>query len=208
MITADLVKKWILRLAEVYAAEKAYLTELDSPIGDADHGINLDRGFSAVVVEFEKSNPETISEMLKLTAMTLIRTVGGASGPLYGTWFLKASIAASNYEKLDAAHFVKVVEAAVEGVAQRGKAALNDKTMLDVWIPVVERIKEKLDDGENIQALLLEAEEVAAERLKATIPMIARKGRASFLGERSIGHQDPGATSSFFLIRTAREIFE
>lgn len=181
------------------------LTDLDSPIGDADHGINMDRGFTAVQLELNKTPGDTIAEVLKTTAMTLIRTVGGASGPLYGTWFLKASIAAGEASTLDAERFVAVVREAVEGLKVRGKADVGAKTMIDVWGPVLDRMEQDLQAGADLSVLLREATEVARERMEATIPMLATKGRASFLGERSIGHQDPGATSSFLMIEAARD---
>lgn len=203
--TVDSARAWIARLGEVYARDKAMLTDLDSPIGDADHGINMDRGFTAVQLELNKTPGDTIAEVLKTTAMTLIRTVGGASGPLYGTWFLKASIAAGEASTLDAERFVAVVREAVEGLKVRGKADVGAKTMIDVWGPVLDRMEQDLQAGADLSVLLREATEVARERMEATIPMLATKGRASFLGERSIGHQDPGATSSFLMIEAARD---
>ena len=205
VITAESTKAWVIRLAEVFAREKERLTELDSSIGDADHGINLDRGFSAVREELNKVNPDGIADILKTTAMVLIRTVGGASGPLYGTWFLKAATTVGGATTLDGAAFVAMVEEATNGLKARGKSDVGEKTMVDVWVPVLARLKSDLAEGKELDAMLDAAVSVAEAQVAATIPMIAKKGRASFLGERSIGHQDPGATSSWLMIRAACE---
>ena len=196
---------WFDELQAVYADKKEYLTELDSAIGDADHGINLDRGFTAVKAALGTTPPTTISEALKSVAMTLIKTVGGASGPLYGTWFLKASIAAQNLEALDAAAFVAVVGEGVAGVMARGKAEVGHKTMVDVWVPALEAMRGALDGGGDLAAVLDAAIDAAKTAVQTTVDMVAVKGRASFLGERSRGHQDPGATSSLLMLEAARK---
>jgi dihydroxyacetone kinase-like protein len=198
---------WINALTQVYAENKQFLTQLDSNIGDADHGINMDRGFQAVKVELDKTNPQDISAVLKTVAMSLIRTVGGASGPLYGTFFMRASAACANKAELGPADVVALFEAGLEGVLQRGKAELNDKTMVDAQKPALEAMKQALADGADIQTILQAGVAAAEAGVKNTIPLQARKGRASYLGERSIGHQDPGATSSYLLIKAAADLW-
>jgi dihydroxyacetone kinase-like protein len=191
-VSREQVLAWLEALQQVYAQNKDRLTELDSAIGDADHGINMERGFTAVRVELAAEAPADMRGILQKVAAVLIRTVGGASGPLYGTFFLRAAAAASGAE-LNALAFL---EAGVEGVRQRGKAEPGDKTMLDALIPAVEAMR---TGG-------LDAAAAAAESgMLATIPMQARKGRASYLGARSVGHQDPGATSAWLMIKTAAE---
>lgn len=198
---------WLDTLAQVYADNKQYLTQLDSNIGDADHGINMDRGFTAVKADLEKTNPQDISAVLKTVAMSLIRTVGGASGPLYGTFFMRASAACANKDELAPADVVALFEAGLEGVLQRGKAELNDKTMVDAQKPALEAMKQALADGSDLKTILEKGTAAAEEGMKNTIPLQARKGRASYLGERSIGHQDPGATSSYLLIKAAADLW-
>lgn len=182
---------------------KEYLTQLDSAIGDADHGINMSRGFNAALAEIDGKEPEDIAGALKAVSMALIKKVGGAAGPLYGTFFLKASAAASGKEELDADGVLELFKEGVEGLKQRGKAQQGDKTMLDAWIPAIEAMEGAKSDG---VAAMLEAGAAAAESgMKATIPLVARKGRASYMGERSKGHQDPGATSTHLILRAAAE---
>ncbi|MBI1880846.1 MAG: dihydroxyacetone kinase subunit L [Chloroflexi bacterium] len=194
MVNRDNLLAWIDALAQVYADNKQYLTQLDSNIGDADHGINMDRGFTAVKADLDKTNPQDISAILKTVAMSLIRTVGGASGPLYGTFFMRASAACANKAELGPADVVALFEAGLDGVLQRGKAELNDKTMVDAQRPALEAMKQALADGADLKTILQKGAAVAEEGMKNTIPLQARKGRASYLGERSIGHQDPGAS--------------
>ena len=200
----DLVA-WLKALQVTYRDHKDDLTELDSAIGDADHGINMDRGFTAVKAELDKGAGQDPGTVLKTVAMTLIRTVGGASGPLYGTFFLRASTACSGKSELDASDVVEMFEAGVMGVKQRGKAELNDKTMIDALSPALEAMRQAQSAQADITEMLRLATLAAEEGMKNTIPLRAKKGRASYLGERSIGHQDPGATSSFLLIRTMAE---
>jgi dihydroxyacetone kinase-like protein len=191
-VSRQQVLAWLDALQRVYAENKELLTELDSAIGDADHGSNMDRGFTAVKAELAASAPADIRGILQKVATVLIRTVGGASGPLYGTFFLRASAAAGETE-LDVPGFL---QAGVEGVRQRGKAEPGDKTMLDALLPALEAIRNRGLEG---------AAAAAEAGMLATIPMQARKGRASYLGARSVGHQDPGATSAWLLLRTAAE---
>ena len=206
MVDGVAVLSWIKALQAVYAENKQYLTDLDAAIGDADHGINMDRGFTRVVQELDKNKPPDISGILKTVAMVLIKTVGGAAGPLYGTFFLRAGAACAGKEEMDAADIVAMLEAGLEGVVQRGKAGLNDKTMVDALTSGLIRMKQLLADGAEIKEMLQQGAAATQQGMKDTIPMLARKGRASYLGERSIGHQDPGATSSYLLMETMARI--
>jgi dihydroxyacetone kinase-like protein len=208
MVGRDNLLAWIKALQQVYAENKEYLTQLDSAIGDADHGINMNRGFTAVQAELEKSTPAEISNILKTVAMTLIRTVGGASGPLYGTFFLRASTTCPDKPELEAADVVAIFEAGLAGVVQRGKAQLEDKTMVDALDPALNVMKEALAGGAALKDILAKGTAAAEAGMKSTIPLQAKKGRASYLGERSIGHQDPGATSSYLLLKAAAELWE
>jgi len=203
MVTTSSVVAWLQKLNDVYAENKGYLTDLDSAIGDADHGINMARGFAKVAEALEQQPPEDIGAACKTTSMTLIKTVGGASGPLYGTFFLKASMQATGKAELDAQGLLNLLEAGVDGVVSRGKAELEDKTMVDAWLPAIEAMKAAADQG--VSAMLAAGVEAAEKGMKATIPLVARKGRASYLGERSKDHQDPGATSTHLMLKAASE---
>lgn len=194
------VLAWLDRLQQVYAANTDLLTELDSAIGDADHGSNMDRGFTAVKAELVANPPGDIGAILKTAATVLIRTVGGASGPLYGTFFLRAAAAAAGKNELQPADVAAVWQAGIEGIRQRGKAEPGDKTMLDALLPALEI----LQAGGTLEA----AAPAAEAGMRATIPLQARKGRASYLGARSVGHQDPGATSAWLLVKTAAETWQ
>jgi dihydroxyacetone kinase-like protein len=207
MINRDNLYAWVTALQQVYAENKEYLTNLDSAIGDADHGINMNRGFTNAMADLEKSQPEDIDAILKTVAMTLIRTVGGAAGPLYGTFFMRASAACTGKAELGPADVVALFEAGLGGVLQRGKAELNDKTMVDALTPAVEAMKSSLSNGSNVAQILEKGTAAAKKGMQDTIPLQARKGRASYLGERSIGHQDPGATSSYLMLKTATEVW-
>lgn len=207
MISKEDVFSWIDALQKIYNENKKYLTELDSAIGDADHGINMDRGFTTVKAELEKTPLQDVAATLKTTAMTLIRTVGGASGPLYGTFFLRASSTCTGKTELLASDLVVLFEAGLKGIVQRGKAQLGDKTMVDALMPAVTAMKQSLQDGADLSRILQQGVTAAEQGMKDTIPLQARKGRASYLGERSIGHQDPGATSSYLLLKTALDVW-
>lgn len=202
MVTIDQLKNFLDELSKTYSDNAAHLTNLDSAIGDADHGINMDRGFKAVEAALSGITPPDIGDLLKTVSMQLIKTVGGASGPLYGTFFLKASMAAGKLSELDAVQLLRVIEEGVAGVIARGKAEPGDKTMVDAWKPALEAMRK---EQSSVKAMLAMGAEAAEEGMKATIPMLARKGRASYLGERSIGHQDPGATSTYLLLQTAAQ---
>jgi dihydroxyacetone kinase-like protein len=207
MVNRDNLLAWIDALVQIYAENKQFLTQLDSAIGDADHGINMDRGFQAVKADLAKSNPQDVSAVLKTVAMALIRTVGGAAGPLYGTFFMRASAVCANKTELNEADVVALFEAGLEGILQRGKAELNDKTMVDAQTPALNAMKQALADGADLKTILQKGTAAAEEGMKNTIPLQARKGRASYLGERSIGHQDPGATSSYLMIKAAADLW-
>ncbi len=195
---------WMREFAALIDENADALAELDAAIGDADHGSNMRRGTAAVVAALAESPPATPADTLKQVGMTLIRSVGGASGPLYGTFFLRAA-AACGENGVDAAGFAAILRAGRDGVVARGKAEPGDKTMLDALSPAVDALDESVGAGEEL-AKALDAALAAAEKGRdATTPMQARKGRASYLGERSVGHQDPGATSVTLLIRAARQ---
>jgi phosphoenolpyruvate---glycerone phosphotransferase subunit DhaL len=204
-LTYDDVVGWIRRFAAVIAENKEYLTELDSAIGDADHGINMDRGFQAVVPKVEALPPGDIGAAFKTVGSTLISTVGGASGPLYGTFFLQLGIASAGKSTIDLATLLAGLDAALTSMQRLGKAEPGDKTMLDALIPAREALRKALSDGASPQEAMNTAVAAAEEGMRATIPLVARKGRASYLGERSADHQDPGATSSYLLLRAAAD---
>ena len=199
------VLKWVEVLQQVYAGNRQWLTELDSAIGDADHGINMDRGFTAVKAELAAHVPPDIGSVFQNVATTLIRHVGGAAGPLYGTFFLRAAAACAGKTEIEAADVLALFQAGIEGVQQRGKAAAGDKTMMDALLPALDAMRKAIEDGGSLAAILDAAAAAAQAGMLGTIPMQARKGRASYLGARSIGHQDPGATSSYLLLRAAAD---
>ncbi len=205
MLTREDFLRWIEHYAALIAANRDYLVELDAAIGDADHGANMDRGFQAVLQKIEQENPADIGALLKTTAMTLISTVGGAAGPLYGTFFLQMGTKLAGKQEITLQEWSAALDAAVQGVQQRGKAELGDKTMLDSLLPAVRAVQEALANGSDVKDVLQSAVRAAEEGMKSTIPLIARKGRASYLGERSAGHQDPGATSAYLLLKAVAE---
>jgi phosphoenolpyruvate---glycerone phosphotransferase subunit DhaL len=206
-ISQDDVVAWLTLAAERIHDQKAYLTELDSAIGDADHGINMDRGFQAVLGVLPTLPQGDIGGLLKGIAMKLISTVGGASGPLYGTFFLRFGTATAGKPDLDIADFAAALDAGITGVKDRGKAEPNDKTMLDALLPASDALHAAIDRGDAPADALAAAVAAAQAGMEATIPLVARKGRASYLGERSAGHQDPGATSSHLLLKAAADTF-
>lgn len=197
------VTAWLREFAGLIAANKENLTELDSAIGDADHGTNMDRGMTAVVKALAAEPGAGPSALLKRAGMTLVSTVGGASGPLYGTAFLRMAAATGDAAALDGPTFAKALRAGLEGVVARGKAQAGDKTMYDALAPAVDALDAALASGQALPAAMQATVEAAAKGRDATIPLVARKGRASYLGERSAGHQDPGATSVTLLLTAA-----
>jgi dihydroxyacetone kinase-like protein len=204
-ISSDQIFTWIERFAAHIAEQKDYLTQLDAAIGDADHGANMHRGLQAVLAKKAELQNSDIGAMLKGVAMTLISTVGGASGALYGTFFLQASTLAGGRTELSPSEFGSVLEKGLAGIVLRGKAALGDKTMIDALQPAIKAYKLSIDSDETLEQALSKAVIAAEEGLKSTVPLVARKGRASYLGERSAGHPDPGATSTLILFRSAAE---
>ncbi|ADH61474.1 dihydroxyacetone kinase, L subunit [Thermoanaerobacter mathranii subsp. mathranii str. A3] len=203
VITKNDVLKIVDKIVEVIKENKEYLTELDAAIGDADHGINLDRGFDAVKQKLT-TLPETtdIGTILRTIGMTLVSTVGGASGPLYGTAFMRAGQVVQGKNELSEEDIVKIFEAALDGIKQRGKAEAGDKTMIDSIEPAYKALKESLENNIALPEALNRAANAAKEGMEYTKNISARKGRASYLGERSIGHLDPGATSAYLMIKT------
>jgi len=205
MIAHEDVLDWIRRYAAVVAENKAYLTELDSAIGDADHGINMDRGFKAVLEKLEGLQARDVGATFKAVGMTLISKVGGAAGPLYGTFFLQLGTVTTGKEAIALDEFVAALEAGIAGIQRLGKAEPGDKTMVDALLPARDAIKAAAADGASVGLAVGKAAEAAEAGMIATVPLVARKGRASYLGERSAGHQDPGATSSYLLLKCAAD---
>jgi phosphoenolpyruvate---glycerone phosphotransferase subunit DhaL len=204
-ITRDDVISWLKVYGQILAENKDYLTQLDSDIGDADHGANMDRGFKAALAKLPTVADKDIGTLFKSVGMTLVQTVGGAAGPLYGTFFMQAGAASANKLELSATDWSVALEAALNGVVARGKANLGDKTMIDALTPALAAFKQAVSEGADTSEALIRSAAAAEQGMKDTIPLVARKGRASYLGERSAGHQDPGATSSYLLIKTAAD---
>ena len=205
MVTKEQILRWLQATAIILEQNKDYLTELDAAIGDADHGINMNRGFQKVIAQLPSVADKDIGTIFKTVSMTLISSVGGASGPLYGTLFLKASAAVAGKQELTGEDISALLQAGVEGVAQRGKANLGDKTMLDALSPAANAFQQAIAAGASVAEALQQAVAAAEEGMKNTIPQVAKKGRASYLGERSAGHQDPGATSAYLIFKTLLE---
>lgn len=193
-------------MAKKIEAEKDYLTQLDNEIGDGDHGINLARGFEAVEKKLPSLAGGDIGALLKGVGMQLVSTVGGASGPLYGTAFMKAGMACKGLTEIDGPAFVKAMEAAVDGIKMRGKATEGEKTMLDALCPALKVLQDDVTAGKSLKEALQDAAQAAEKGVEYTKTIIATKGRASYLGERSLGHQDPGATSSLYLLQVLAEM--
>ncbi|GAA1049187.1 dihydroxyacetone kinase subunit DhaL [Arthrobacter russicus] len=204
MLDVQWAVSWIRAAADSVHEHRAGLIELDRVIGDGDHGENLDRGFGAVVEKLDGdfANP---GEVFKMVAMTLMSVVGGAAGPLYGTAFLRAATAVGDSAVLDSARLAAMLTAARDGIVARGKADAGDKTMIDAWTPAVEAADEAVENGLAPEELLAAASAAAEAGARDTEPMVARKGRASYLGERSAGHRDPGAQSTALILRAAAE---
>jgi dihydroxyacetone kinase-like protein len=202
MVTNQQILQWLQAVAVVLEQNKDYLTELDAAIGDADHGINMNRGFQKVISQLPSVADKDIGSILKTVSMTLLSSVGGASGPLYGTMFLRASTAVAGKSELSDEDLVALLQAAVDGIIQRGKANLGDKTMLDALSPASDAFKQAVANNVSTQEALQQAVAAAEEGMNKTIPLVAKKGRASYLGDRSSGHQDPGATSAYLILKT------
>jgi dihydroxyacetone kinase-like protein len=206
-ITASAVREWIGAYAAVVAEHRADLVRLDTAIGDGDHGTNMDRGMRAAVEKLEATEGDDIGALLKAVGMALVSKVGGAAGPLYGTLFLQMGTASAGRDELDLSGWAGALEAGVKGVQMRGKAEPEDKTMIDALLPALDALRAAESEGADLGDALRRSAAAAEEGMKATIPLEARKGRASYLGPRSVGHQDPGATSSHLLLAAAAEAF-
>ena len=207
-ISRDDVLEWIKAVASMISENSTYLTELDAAIGDADHGANMDRGFKAAMNKMPEISDKDIGTIFKTVGMTLISTVGGAGGPLYGTFFLQAGMKTAGKMELSAADWSEALEAALSGIIMRGKAELGDKTMVDALTPAVNALKQAVQENRSISEALNGSAEAARQGMEATIPLVARKGRASYLGERSADHQDPGATSSYMMLKVAADTWK
>ena len=204
-IYRDDVLEWIKACAAVLEQNRDYLTQLDAAIGDADHGANMDRGFKAVKAKMAEMADKDVGTIFKTVGMTLLSTVGGAGGPLYGTFFLQAGVKSAGKMELGLEDWLLALQAAVDGVIMRGKAELGDKTMVDALTPAVEALKKAVADGVSMSQALRDSAEAAKRGMEATTPLVARKGRASYLGPRSADHQDPGATSSYLVLQAAAD---
>ncbi len=189
-------------IGETMAAHKDYLTELDSAIGDADHGINMNRGFHKVHDKLSAGSYSDLGGLFKDVGMTLMGNVGGASGPLYGTFFMRMSTKLAGRQDVDTASLAEAMEEGLKGIVALGKAQLQDKTMVDALTPAVDALKNAAVEGVGLSGALEASVEAAKSGMESTIPLVARKGRASYLGERSAGHQDPGATSIYLILST------
>ncbi|HGM7029516.1 TPA: dihydroxyacetone kinase subunit DhaL [Serratia liquefaciens] len=205
-LTKQQVVDWLMRCGEVFTQQRDFLTRLDTEIGDADHGLNMNRGFNKVVEKLPSVADKDIGFILKNTGMTLLSSVGGASGPLFGTFFIRAAQAANAKQSLDLAELHQLMQEGVDGVVMRGKAEPGDKTMCDAWWTVVDSLGQSVEQQLGVAEALQRASERAEQAVESTITMQARKGRASYLGERSIGHQDPGATSVMLMMKTLAEV--
>jgi dihydroxyacetone kinase-like protein len=206
-ITATAVRDWIRAYADEVAQHRVELVQLDTAIGDGDHGTNMDRGMRKAVEKLDGVEGEDIGALLKTVGMALVSSVGGAAGPLYGTLFLQMGTASAGRDELDLAGWTDALEAGVKGVQARGKAEPGDKTMVDALLPALEALRSASDDGAELADALRRSADAAAEGMRATVPLEARRGRASYLGPRSVGHQDPGATSSQLLLEVAAATF-
>ena len=205
-LTSKQIIEWLRFTGKVLEENRDYLTELDAAIGDADHGINMDRGFKKVVSQLSVLAEKDTGEIFKGAGMALISSVGGASGPLYGTFFLRAGAAASGKYELSPGEVADVLKAGLAGVIERGKARPGDKTMVDALAPGIETFIGAISDGAEITTALKQAADATEQGMKNTIPLRAKKGRASYLGERSVGHQDPGATSTYLILKALFDV--
>jgi dihydroxyacetone kinase-like protein len=199
-VAAAVLDQWVRQFAALVAEQREYLTELDSAIGDADHGANMDRGLKAAVAALDETQPATPGAVLSKVGITLVSTVGGASGPLYGTFFMRMGAAFGDTNTASPGQLAAALRAGLDGVVARGKAEPGDKTMYDALAPSVDALDAALASGKSLTEALSSARAAAEAGRDATTPMLARKGRASYLGERSVGHQDPGATSTALLV--------
>lgn len=205
-ITIEGFTAWLAAFRDRVTEQRSYLTELDSAIGDADHGANMARGMAAVMEKVSGASPTTVDELFKTVGMTLVTSVGGASGPLYGTFFLRLGMTAGAVAECDAAALAAALRAGLDGVVARGKAEAGDKTMFDAMAPALAAMDAAIASGASLAEATAAARDAAAAGRDATEPLVARKGRASYLGERSAGHLDPGATSTALLFDALAEV--
>ncbi len=205
MITSTKMIEILKAIAEKIEAEKDYLTELDNEIADGDHGVNMAKGFNAVVAKLDTMAGKDIGSLLKTTGMTLVSTVGGSAGPLYGTAFMKAGAALKDKMEIDGKDLVVAIEAAIGGIKMRGKATTGEKTMLDAICPAYDALKAALEEGDDLKDAMTKAVAAARAGVEYTKTIKATKGRASYIGDRSIGHQDPGATSAMYMFEVLLE---
>ena len=207
MIKSEEVIEVLDKIGDKIIEEKDYLTELDRPIGDNDHGINMAKGFTEVKKKLPSLKGQDLGSIFKTVGMTLVSTVGGSSGPLYGTAFMKMGMSLTAKKEMSIAEFLTAFKAGVEGVGQRGRSTTEEKTMLDAMVPALKAMEAAFERGQDAREALKEGAAAALAGAEHTKELIATKGRASYLGERGIGHQDPGATSFTYMIQTAAEQF-
>ena len=206
-VSREDVLRWLDALQKIFNENRQQLTDLDAAIGDGDFGISLDRGFTAVQAELSAKPPADIRAVFQNVAAVLIKTMGGSSGPLLGTFFLRAGATCADKAELGPADVVALFQAGVEGIQQRGKAALGDKTMMDAWLPAVGAMRSALEGGGDLTEVLDRGTAAAEAGAEATTSMSARKGRASYLGDRSVGHPDPGAIAAHLLLQSAARVW-
>lgn len=195
----------LIKVSEKIDKNKEYLTELDAAIGDGDHGLNMSKGFKAVSDKLKAEEDDNVGNIFKNTGMTLVSNVGGASGPLYGTAFMKASMALKDKNEIDINDFLSALKLALEGIKSRGKSTEGEKTMIDALSPAIKSMEDSIKNGDSYIEVLEKGKDAALEGVEFTKTIKATKGRASYLGDRSIGHQDPGATSCFYILETIYE---
>jgi len=205
MVTCSEVKEILREISLIIDKKKLYLSELDAAIGDGDHGLNLSKGFKAVEEIISNTNDNDIGNILEMAGMTLVKTVGGASGPLYGTAFMKGAAVVNNKRNIDMNDFLNILIEALNGIKMRGKTVEGEKTIIDTLSPVVDELKADLGEGRDLYYIFENLKDVARKGMESTRDIIARKGRASYLKERSIGHKDPGATSMYYVLETICE---
>lgn len=205
-VTTAVLDAWVRQFAALVSENRDHLTELDAAIGDADHGVNMHRGFTAVMTKIAGIEPATPGQLLKTTGRTFVSTVGGAAGPLYGTAFLQAGEVLGDHETFGPRLLLDALRASLEGVQRIGAASVGDKTMVDALTPALGAYELELRMGGSLETAASGAREAAAEGMRGTIPLQARKGRASYLGARSVGHQDPGATSTWLVFKALAEV--
>ncbi|MBY7025885.1 MULTISPECIES: dihydroxyacetone kinase subunit DhaL [Clostridium] len=205
MVTVKEVKDILIKVEKVIEENKLYLSELDAAIGDGDHGLNMNKGFKAVIEKIKDLPEDDLGNIFKNSGMALVSNVGGASGPLYGTAFMKAAMVVNKKSEMDINDFVKVLEEALGGIKMRGKGQEGEKTMIDTLSPSIEAAKKSIGENKSVKEVLLEIKEAAKSGMEHTKDIVATKGRASYVGERSIGHIDAGATSMYLILNTIVE---